>query len=102
MADAWCSLHDAVVRATRPGYRGEDARRDVELLMAIRESASLDGARVTLPLTDITGHERQIHEEFATAYGVDILALGTEHLKRVYDLPGRLRELMYYGRILTA
>lgn len=102
VADAWCSLHDAVVLGARPGYGGEDARRDIELLMAVRESASRGGRRVALPLIDITGHERLIHEEFAKVYDADILDLQPRHLKRKYDLPGRLRELMYYGRILTA
>lgn len=98
VADAWCSLYEAVVHGTKLDYGPENGRRDLELLMAIRASAETGGRKVALPLTQITEHERQVHEAFHEVYGIDILDLGPEHLKRRYELPGRLRELMFHGR----
>lgn len=101
VADAWCSLYDSVVYGKELDYGGENGRKDVELLMAIRESASKDGERVDFPLLAITGHEKLIHSEFEEVYGIDMLELSLQHLKQKYILPGRLRELMYYGRIMV-
>ena len=102
VADAWCSLYDSVVHGKQLDYGGENAKKDIELLMAIRESASNSGQKVNLPLVDITGHEKLIHSEFEKVYGIDILELSLQHLKQKYTLPNRLRELMYYGRILES
>ena len=102
VADAWCSLHDSVVHGKQLDYGGENAKKDVELLMAVRESASEGGQKVALPLVEITGHEKLIHSEFEEVYGIDILELSLQHLKQKYTLPSRLRELMYYGRILES
>jgi predicted dehydrogenase len=97
VADAWCSLYNGVVHGKPLDYPGENARKDVELLMAIRESASQGGAAVALPLSGMTDHERLIHAEFEKAYGIDMLALTPEHLRRQYTLPERLRDVMYWG-----
>jgi predicted dehydrogenase len=102
VADAWCSLYDGVVNRKKLDYGGENAKKDIELLMAIRESASNSGQKVLLPLVEITGHEKLIHSEFEKVYGIDILELSLQHLKQKYTLPSRLRELMYYGRILES
>jgi predicted dehydrogenase len=99
VADAWCSLYNGVVHDEELDYDGENAKNDVELLIAIRQSASKDGEKVELPLTEITQHERHIHSEFQEFYGIDMLDMRLEHLKRRYTLPDRLRELMYYGKI---
>lgn len=100
-ADAWVSLYEAVVNDKPLSYGPEKAARDVEILMAIRESAS-KGVEVRLPLEGVTEHERLIHEELAKVYGVDPLELTPQHLRVRYTLPGRLRELMYYGRTLRS
>jgi hypothetical protein len=100
IADAWISLHNAVVDGRALSYGGVNARRDVELLMAIRDSESKGGERVDLPLKGLTEHERLIHEEFAKAYGTDPLESDLRQLRSRYSLPGNLRELMYYGRVL--
>jgi len=101
VADAWCSLYDGVVHGKPLDYPGENARKDVELLMAIRESASKGGAAVDLPLSGMTDHERLLHAEFEKAYGLDMLAWTAEHLQRPYTLPESLRNLMYWGRMET-
>jgi len=98
VADAWISLYNAVVEGRPLTYGAENARRDVELLMAIRNSASRDGVRVHLPLEGITEHEKLVHEEFTKVYGSGPLELGLRQLRVRYTLPGRLRELMYCGR----
>jgi len=98
VAGAWCSLYDAAVRGKALDYGGENGKRDVELLMAVRGSAWAGGREIALPLTGITDYERQVHRAFGEIYGADILDLGPQHLRRKYDLPGRLRELMFYGR----
>ena len=100
VADAWCSLYGAVVQGKELDYGGENGRRDVELLMGIRASATAGGKKTILPLKEITEYERRVHSEFENVYGVDILDLEPQHLKQKYDLPGRLRELMFYGRTL--
>jgi len=101
VADGWCSLYDGVVHGNELDYGGENGKKDVELLMAIRESASKGGEKVDLPLAGITEHEKLIHSEFEQVYGIDMLELSLEHLKQKYTLPGRLRELMYYGRFTS-
>jgi len=100
VADAWISLYEAVVNSKPLTYGAENARKDVELLMAIRESESRSGVRVDLPLKAAVEHEKLIHMEFAKVYGLDPLDMSLKHLKIRYALPERLRELMYYGRIL--
>ncbi len=102
VADGWCSLYDGVVHGKQLDYSGDNGKKDIELLMAVRESASKNGEKVTLPLMEITEHEKLIHSEFEQVYGIDMLELSLEHLKRKYTLPGRLRELMYYGRITAS
>ena len=101
VADAWCSLYDGVVHGKQLDYAGENARKDVELLLAIRESASEGGKTVAIPLTEVTGHEELIHTEFEKVYGIDMLGLSLQHLKQKYTLPGRLKDVLYQGRAST-
>jgi predicted dehydrogenase len=98
IADAWLSLYDAIKSGKPLNYGAENARRDIELVMAIRESAMHSGLKIHLPLKEITEHEKIIHEEFAKVYGADPLLLKLEHLKIKYTLPDKLRSLMYCGR----
>ena len=98
VADAWCSLYDGVVHGKQLDYDGEDAKKDIELLVAIRESASKGGEKVALPLVEVTDHEKLIHSEFEKAYGIDMLDLSLQHLKQKYTLPSSLRDVMYHGR----
>lgn len=100
LADAWMSLYNAAVDGGPLTYGAENARRDLELLMAIRDSETRGGVRVDLPLRGITEHERLIHKEFAMTYGSDLLESNLRQLKAKYALPGSLREMMYYGRVI--
>jgi predicted dehydrogenase len=98
VANAWCSLHDGVVQGKHLDYEGENAKKDIELLVAIRESASKGGERVAIPLVEVTQHEKLIHSEFEKVYQIDMLGLSLQHLKQKYTLPSRLRDVMYHGR----
>jgi hypothetical protein len=100
VADAWVSLYDAIVYGKPLNYGFENARRDLEVLIAVRDSALRNGVRVQLPLRGITKYEEMVHEEFTKVYGLDPLELSPRHLKVKYALPKRLWELMYYGRVL--
>lgn len=99
VADAWCSLYNAIVYGKQLDYGAENAKKDVELLMAVRGSAT-EGREITLPMQEANEHEKMLHSEFKNVYGIDIMELTLDHLKKKYTLPDRLREFMYYGRIL--
>ncbi len=101
VADVWCSLYDGVVEGKALDYGGENGTRDVELLNAIRGSAVAGGERIGLPLTGMTAYEKEVHAAFEEAYGMDIMEMGPSHLKQRYDLAGDLRDLLYYGRVLS-
>jgi len=100
VANAWISLYDGIVNDKPLDYGGENGKKDVELLMAIRGSATENGKKISLPLTTATEHEKILHSEFKNVYGIDIMDLTLDHLRKKYTLPDRLREFMYYGRIL--
>lgn len=101
VANAWCSLYDGIVHGKQLDYGAENGKKDVELLMAIRGSATEGGRKINLPMTEPTEHEKLLHSEFKNVYGVDIMDLTLDHLKVKYTLPDRLREFMYYGRIIV-
>lgn len=62
-------FHRAVVDDTEPEYGAPNARKDLEMLFAMRESARLGNAWVELPLRRETELEKQLHEEFRRLYG---------------------------------
>ncbi len=95
IAEAWCSLHDAVVHGTALEYGAHNARKDIEVLMGVRESAGKDGKWVDLPLAGMTDHEKRIHSAFEEIYGVDLLDLTPRHPALRGSLPPGLRELLY-------
>ena len=68
-AAAHFSIYKAVVEDTEPEYGAENARKDQEILIAIRESALKGSVPVELPLTAITEHEEQLHEAYQAKYG---------------------------------
>jgi len=98
IADAWLSLYNAIEHSEPLNYGAENARKDMELIIAVRESALQGGLKIQLPLRETTNYEKIMHEEFTKVYGVDPLLLKPEHLKVKYSLPGKLRSLMYCGR----
>ena len=93
-AEAWCSLHDAVVRGRALEYGPHNARKDIEVLSGIRESAGKDGIWVDLPLAGMADHERKIHAAFQQAYGVDLLDLTPRHPAQQTSIARRLRGLL--------
>ena len=95
IAEAWCSLHDAVVRKEPLEYGARNARRDIEVLMAVRESAGKDGLWVDLPIAGMTDHEKRIHSAFEEVYGVDLLDLTPRHPAQRGSLTEGLRDLLY-------
>jgi predicted dehydrogenase len=63
-------FHRAIVQAgCKPVYGPENARKDLELCLAIRESARLGSTWVDLPLRGPTELERKLEEEFRRMYG---------------------------------
>ncbi len=100
VANAWISLYNGIVNDKPLDYGGENGKKDVELLMAIRGSATENGRKISLPLMTATEHEKMLHSEFKNIYGIDIMELTLDHLRKKYTLPDRLREFMYYGKVL--
>jgi len=88
-ADIYTALHDAITSGapsiqmdggwphtpptTARFYGAANARADLELLMALRESAARGNTWIDLPLPKdhLTTFERRLHEAFVGAYGAD-------------------------------
>ena len=64
-------FHNAITQGGQPLYGYENALRDWELCLAIRESARRGNAWVDLPLGEPTALEQQIEAEFVRRYGHD-------------------------------
>ena len=73
-------MYRAVTEDIEPAYGPVNARRDLELWIAIRESARRGSAWITLPIQEMTGLERQIHEAYEHKYGGHPIS-GVEALK---------------------
>jgi predicted dehydrogenase len=68
------TFHRAVTEGVAPEYGAREARTDLELLLALRESARHGSVPINLPLRELTDHERALHEEYRLTYGQDPLA----------------------------
>ena len=79
------SMYRAVVENRPLVYGADNARRDMELWIAIRESAWRGNVWVDLPLTEVTSVEEAIHEEFRRRYGCDPLGDLDKQLTVAYD-----------------
>ncbi len=64
------SIYRAIVEDVEPEYGAVNGRTDQEILIAIRESARNGGRPIDLPLTEITGHEENLHREYHEKYGI--------------------------------
>jgi len=78
------SIYRAVVEDAPLVYGAENARRDMELWIAIVESARRGNVWVDLPLTEVTDVEREMHEEFERRYGCDPLGDLDKQLQALY------------------
>ena len=76
-------FHQAIAQGGTPQYGVENRLRDWELCLAVRESAHLGNAWMTLPLADPTELERQIDAEFVRRYGHDPI----EETESLLDTP---------------
>ncbi|MCZ6675989.1 MAG: Gfo/Idh/MocA family oxidoreductase [Candidatus Poribacteria bacterium] len=74
------SMYCAVTENIEPVYGPTNARRDLELWVAVRESAHRGNVWVDLPITEMTALERQLHEAYTQKYGADPTS-GIETLK---------------------
>ena len=75
----WCVGHAAEITSIanaalndEPAEYGIEARKDVEMAMAIYESSLNGMAPVSLPLTETTGYEQAVHEDFQVKFGRSI------------------------------
>jgi len=64
-------LHRAISEGGEPEYGAANARADMEILFAMRESARRGNVWIDLPLTEPTALEKEIEAEFRSLYGAD-------------------------------
>jgi predicted dehydrogenase len=67
--DILLAFHKAVTAGEPVIYGSDEARTDIEILFAMRESHDRGNTWVDLPLTEPTQKERLIEEEFRRLYG---------------------------------
>ncbi|MGQ9730093.1 MAG: Gfo/Idh/MocA family protein [Candidatus Zipacnadales bacterium] len=79
------SIYQAVTHNAEPLYGWENARRDQELAIAVRESDLRGNVWIDLPLTEITEVEERIHAAFRTRYGYDPIDDIDAQLRAEYD-----------------
>ncbi|HEY8746073.1 MAG TPA: hypothetical protein VIU62_23530, partial [Chloroflexota bacterium] len=61
---------------------------DLELLIALRESARRGSTAVTLPLVAETEHERTLHASYRQTYGHDPVTQWREAIGQLYPRGG--------------
>jgi predicted dehydrogenase len=71
IADELESLARAIESGRPPEYGATRARQDVEMELAMAESARLERRPLPLPLADLTATEAERHERFRHAHGHD-------------------------------
>lgn len=76
-----CNFYKAIVEDTEPEYGALNARKDQEILIAIRESALKGSVPIQLPLTGGTEYERQLHEAYKAKYGHNPLETGSSEAR---------------------
>jgi predicted dehydrogenase len=87
-ADQLFSIYHAVVDGQPVQYGPENARRDQEILIALRESASSGNRPIALPLTSLTQHEEALHARYRETYGHDPLDISDAATRRLYPRRG--------------
>lgn len=81
-------FYHAVVDGAPPAYGAATARRDIELLIAVRESARKGSMPIALPLLEPTEHEQSLHEQYRQTYGHDPVTEWREALSQLYPRGG--------------
>ena len=82
------SLHRAVTEGRALEYGAAEARKDLEVWIAARESA-LQGSRwLELPLVEQTELERRLHEQYVATYGGDPTTDAARLLDRSFGREG--------------
>ena len=81
-------FYHSIIDGPPPAYTAQRARRDLELLIALRESARHSSAPMDLPLREITDHERALHATYRQTYGHDPLTGWREALGHLYPRGG--------------
>ena len=79
------SMYRMVVDDAAPVYGAENARKDQEIAVALRESDLRGNVWMDLPLTEVTGLEERIHAAFREKYGCDPVDDIDGQLKATYD-----------------
>lgn len=87
-ADEHTSIYKAVVEDRDPDYGAINGRKDQELVIAVRESASRGSVYIDIPVKSITHHEQRLHEEYKAKYGYDPLQFKTEGIQTEYPRIG--------------
>ncbi len=77
------SMYRAVTEGIEPEYGAQNALHDLELWIAIRESALRGSVWIDLPIQEVTELERRIHEEYKRRYGHDPI----EGVESLLDVP---------------
>jgi predicted dehydrogenase len=84
------TFHDSIVDG-KPSVYGVEGRRDLECLIALRDSARRGGAPVALPLTEVTQRERELHDLYARTHGHSPVDGWREALTSLYPRAGITR-----------
>jgi predicted dehydrogenase len=67
-AEEIMTIARAAVTGEPPEY-GIEGRKDVEMCIALYESSRLGMTPVALPITEMTGYEQMVHNEFSQKFG---------------------------------
>ena len=62
-------LHRAIAEDAEPEYGAQNARADLEILYALRESARRGSIWMDLPLAETTELEKEVEADFRSLYG---------------------------------
>jgi predicted dehydrogenase len=76
-ADVLLSIHAAATSGADLDYGGEGGYRDMEMMIATRESALSESAPIALPTSDSPLYDGIQHAEYSRRYGHDPLELRT-------------------------
>lgn len=74
-ADVLMSIYRAATEGIELGYGGIGGYKDMELMIAIRESAMRHSAPIQVPITEPLEYDQRQHEEYKAIYGHDPLEI---------------------------